>query len=59
MTGVQTCALPILLVAGRKEAGERLVSVRRLGSQAQTVSGLEEVLAALVAEAVPPDLKRG
>jgi threonyl-tRNA synthetase len=49
--------VPVLLVAGRKEAGERSVSQRRLGSNEQRSAGLEETLAALAAEAVPPDIK--
>ena len=50
--------VPAMLVVGRKEAAERTVSIRRLGSQAQTSLGLEEALAALAAEALAPDLKR-
>ncbi|QGM47877.1 threonine--tRNA ligase [Methylocystis heyeri] len=49
--------IPALLVVGKKEAAERTVSVRRLGSQAQTSMPLDEALASLVAEATPPDLK--
>ncbi len=50
--------VPVLLVIGKREALERVVSIRRLGSQEQTTTGLEEALAALAAEAMPPDLKR-
>ena len=50
--------VPALLVVGRKEAAERLVSVRRLGKDGQTVMPLDAALAALVDEAVPPDLRR-
>ena len=50
--------VPVLLVVGKKEAAERLVSVRRLGSPENRTAGLDETLAALVEEAVPPDLKR-
>jgi threonyl-tRNA synthetase len=49
--------IPILLVVGRREAEERTVSVRRLGSQGQTVVGLAEAIAAFAGEAVPPDLR--
>jgi threonyl-tRNA synthetase len=35
------------------------VSIRRLGSQEQTVMPFAEALAALKDEATPPDLKRG
>ncbi len=50
--------VPALLVVGKKEAAERAVSVRRLGSEKQEVMPLEAALKALVAEAVPPDEKR-
>ncbi|OYY12848.1 MAG: threonine--tRNA ligase [Rhizobiales bacterium 35-68-8] len=50
--------VPVILVAGRKEAAERTVSMRRLGSSDQTVLPLDEALALLAAEATPPDLKR-
>jgi threonyl-tRNA synthetase len=49
--------VPVLLVVGKREAEERKVSIRRLGSQDQTVTGLDEALAALKDEATPPDLK--
>ena len=49
--------VPVLLVAGKKEAAERSVSIRRLGSQAQTQLPLEEALKQLAAEATPPDLR--
>ncbi len=51
--------VPVLLVVGKKEAAERLVSVRRLGKEGQQVMPLDEALKALADEAVPPDLKRG
>ncbi len=50
--------VPVLLVAGKKEAAERTLSIRRLGSSAQTSGSLDEVVAALVAEATPPDIRR-
>ena len=50
--------IPVMLVVGKKEAAERTISMRRLGSQAQTTMTFEEALSALAAEAVPPDLKR-
>ena len=49
--------IPVLIVVGRKEAAERTVSIRRLGSQAQTFATLDEALASLAAEATPPDLR--
>jgi threonyl-tRNA synthetase len=50
--------IPVLLVVGKKEAEERTVSIRRLGSQAQSSMPLDVALAALFAEATPPDQKR-
>jgi threonyl-tRNA synthetase len=50
--------VPVLLVVGRKEAAERTVSIRRLGSEGQQVMGLDAALAALAEEAVPPDVRR-
>ena len=49
--------IPVLIVVGKKEAADRTVSIRRLGSQAQTFATLDEALAALAAEATPPDLR--
>ncbi|RUO99015.1 threonine--tRNA ligase [Hyphomicrobium sp.] len=49
--------VPVILVVGKREAEEKKVSVRRLGSQDQTVLGLDEALTALANEAVPPDLR--
>ncbi len=51
--------VPVLLVVGKREAEERRVSVRRLGSQGNTGLGLEEALAGLAAEATAPDVRRG
>jgi threonyl-tRNA synthetase len=50
--------VPVLLVVGRKEAAERTVSMRRLGSEKQSVMPLDTALAILVDEAVAPDLRR-
>ena len=47
----------MLLVVGKREAEERTVSIRRLGSQAQSSATLDEAVAGLAAEAVPPDLR--
>jgi threonyl-tRNA synthetase len=49
--------VPVLAVVGRKEAENRTVALRRLGSQAQTVVPLDEAVAALAQEALPPDLR--
>jgi threonyl-tRNA synthetase len=51
--------VPVLLVVGKKEAETRAVSIRRLGSEKQTVMPLDAALAALADEAVPPDVRRG
>jgi threonyl-tRNA synthetase len=50
--------VPVLLVVGRKEAGERTVSIRRLGSDKQQVMPLDAALAMLADEAIAPDVKR-
>jgi threonyl-tRNA synthetase len=50
--------VPVLLVLGKKEAASRSVSIRRLGSQAQTLMGLDEALNMLAAEVTPPDIAR-
>ena len=50
--------IPALLVVGKKEAEAHTVSIRRLGSEGQTVMSLEEALQMLVEEATPPDVKR-
>ena len=50
--------VPALLVVGKKEAAERLVSIRRLGSEGQQVMPLDAALAALANEAVPPHVRR-
>jgi len=49
---------PVILVCGKREAEERTVNVRRLGSKHQTAMGLDEAIASLSDEAVPPDLMR-
>jgi threonyl-tRNA synthetase len=50
--------VPFIFVAGRREAEEKTVSIRQLGSQGQTVKALDEAIAALVADVTPPDIKR-
>jgi threonyl-tRNA synthetase len=50
--------VPVLLVVGKKEAAERAVSIRRLGSDKQTVMPLDPALAMLADEAVAPDVRR-
>ncbi len=51
--------VPVMFVCGKREAEEGTVSIRRLGSKDQSVLPLDEAIAALVEEAVPPDLKPG
>ena len=50
--------VPVMFVVGKREAEEGTVSVRRLGSQAQQVLGLDDAIKAIAAEAVPPDLAK-
>jgi threonyl-tRNA synthetase len=45
-------------VVGKREAEEGTVAVRRLGSEdRQQMMSLDEALAMMAAEAVPPDLR--
>jgi len=50
--------VPVILVVGAREAQERKVSVRRLGSNNQEVVDLDAIIATLVDEATPPDLRK-
>jgi threonyl-tRNA synthetase len=50
--------VPNLLVVGKREAEERTVALRRLGTEEkQEMLGLDELVALLKAETVPPDLR--
>jgi threonyl-tRNA synthetase len=49
--------VPVLLVVGKREAEEKTVSVRRLGSQEQQVMKLDAAIHMLADKAVPPDLR--
>ncbi|NYD90422.1 threonyl-tRNA synthetase [Sphingomonas melonis] len=49
--------VPVLLVVGKREAEEGKLAVRRLGSQAQQILTVDEVVAMLREEATPPDLR--
>ena len=49
--------IPVLVVVGKKEAAERAVSIRRLGSNETRMMPLDAALAAFVEEARPPDLR--
>lgn len=50
--------VPVLAVVGRREAETAQVALRRLGGSDQSVVGLAQAVAALKAEAMPPDLRR-
>jgi threonyl-tRNA synthetase len=50
--------VPAIIAIGAREAQENTVSIRRLGSKNQTSMTLEEAVASLVEEAIPPDLRR-
>ncbi len=49
--------VPIIAVAGRREADEGTVALRRLGSDGQAVVNLGDAVTELAAEAMPPDLR--
>jgi threonyl-tRNA synthetase len=50
--------VPYLLVVGKREAEERTVALRPLGTDArQEVVPLDDLVARLAAEATPPDLR--
>ncbi len=48
--------IPLILALGRREAAERTVSVRRLGSRDQQSLELDAAIHTLVGESGPPDL---
>jgi threonyl-tRNA synthetase len=50
--------IPAIAVVGRREAEEKTVALRRLGSNAQEVLPLAEAVRRLAAEATAPDLAR-
>jgi threonyl-tRNA synthetase len=49
--------VPNLLVLGRREAENRTVTLRKLGSEGQENLALDAAVAQLAADAVPPDLR--
>jgi threonyl-tRNA synthetase len=49
--------VPILAVIGRREAENRTVALRRLGVDGQQTLPLEQAVADLATEAMPPDLR--
>jgi threonyl-tRNA synthetase len=50
--------VPLILAVGRREAEQRTVAVRRLGSGGQESLALEQAMALFVGEVRPPDLAR-
>ena len=50
--------VPVIAVVGAREAEERKLALRRLGSNGQQIISLDEALVSLAEEAMPPDLKR-
>jgi threonyl-tRNA synthetase len=48
----------VILVCGHREAAEKTVSMRKLGSRDQISMTLSEAVAILAEEATPPDLRR-
>jgi len=50
--------VPVILVCGMREAEEKTVNMRRLGSRDQESMTLDEAVARLTEEATPPDLLR-
>jgi threonyl-tRNA synthetase len=50
--------VPVIIVCGKREAEEKTVNIRRLGSQEQVSMGLTEAVAVLSGEATPPDVRR-
>jgi threonyl-tRNA synthetase len=50
--------VPVILVVGHREAEEGTVNVRRLGSRDQRTVPVETIVAELVDETTPPDIRR-
>ncbi len=49
--------VPVIFAVGKREAEEKTVTIRRLGSQDQVVMPLDAALKMLEAEAMPPDMR--
>ena len=49
--------VPVILAVGGREVENRTVTVRRLGQKQTTTVDLDQVLAELASEALPPDLR--
>jgi len=50
--------VPVILVCGKREAEQGTINVRRLGSRDQVELPLDELIAQLLEEATPPDIRR-
>jgi threonyl-tRNA synthetase len=50
--------VPVMLIVGKREMEEGTVNMRRLGSQQQVSLTLDEAIAMLTQEAMPPDVLR-
>jgi threonyl-tRNA synthetase len=48
--------VPVIAVVGRREAETNMLALRRLGSDGQTLIGIDEAVQMLASEATPPDL---
>ena len=48
--------VPVILAVGAREVEERTVTVRRLGEKRTEVKSVDEMIAALAKDALPPDL---
>ena len=49
--------VPVILAIGQREVEERTVTIRRLGEKRTRVAALDEIVAELATEALPPDMK--
>ncbi|PZO66390.1 MAG: threonine--tRNA ligase [Paracoccus denitrificans] len=50
--------VPVIMAIGMKEVEDRTVSIRRLDQQGSRSESLDDAVAALMAEATPPDLRK-
>lgn len=50
--------VPLIVAVGGREAENRTISLRRLGSPKNEVIGLDDAIATLAEEILPPDLRR-
>jgi len=49
--------VPAILAIGQREVEERTVTIRRLGDKATRTAALDDTVAALAAETLPPDMR--